>query len=61
MSTLDGPGTRRFSRVQHVEPFHSKGVQGVVPQLDAFRRLSELLVLLHDTDVYPALHPGLIS
>ena len=32
-----------------------------VPQLDAVRGLAVLLVLLHNTDVYPSLHLGLIA
>jgi peptidoglycan/LPS O-acetylase OafA/YrhL len=32
-----------------------------VPQLDAVRGLAVLLVLLHNTDIYPALHLQLIS
>jgi peptidoglycan/LPS O-acetylase OafA/YrhL len=32
-----------------------------IPQLDAVRGLAVLLVLLHNTDVYPSLHLGLIS
>lgn len=32
-----------------------------VPQLDAVRGLAVLLVLLHNTDIYPSLHLGLIS
>jgi len=32
-----------------------------VPQLDAVRGVAVLLVLLHNTDVYPSLHLGIIS
>ena len=32
-----------------------------IPQLDAVRGIAVLLVLLHNTDVYPALHLRLIS
>jgi peptidoglycan/LPS O-acetylase OafA/YrhL len=32
-----------------------------IPQLDAVRGLAVLLVLMHNTDVYPALHLGLIA
>src|SRR5580704_8273950 len=32
-----------------------------IPQLDAVRGIAVLLVLLHNTDVYPALHLHLIS
>src|SRR5580693_7177583 len=32
-----------------------------IPQLDAVRGLAVLLVLLHNTDVYPSLHLGLIA
>ena len=31
-----------------------------VPQLDAVRGLAVLAVLVHNTDVYPSLHLGLI-
>ena len=32
-----------------------------IPQLDAVRGIAVLLVLLHNTDVYPSLHLGLIA
>jgi peptidoglycan/LPS O-acetylase OafA/YrhL len=32
-----------------------------IPQLDAVRGIAVLLVLLHNTDVYPSLHLGIIS
>jgi peptidoglycan/LPS O-acetylase OafA/YrhL len=32
-----------------------------IPQLDAVRGLAVLLVLMHNTDVYPSLHLGLIA
>ncbi len=32
-----------------------------IPQLDAIRGLTVLLVLIHNTDVYPSLHLGLIA
>ena len=32
-----------------------------IPQLDAIRGLAVLLVLLHNTDIYPSLHLGFIS
>jgi peptidoglycan/LPS O-acetylase OafA/YrhL len=32
-----------------------------IPQLDAIRGLAVLLVLIHNTDVYPSLHLGLIA
>src|SRR5580704_18585296 len=32
-----------------------------IPQLDAVRGLAVLLVLLHNTDIYPSLHLQLIS
>src|SRR5579864_9094142 len=32
-----------------------------IPELDAVRGIAVLLVLLHNTDIYPALHLGLIS
>src|SRR5271157_2835793 len=32
-----------------------------IPQLDAVRGLAVLLVLLHNTDMYPSLHLGLLS
>src|SRR5271170_5638708 len=32
-----------------------------IPQLDALRGVAVLLVLLHNTDIYPAFHLGFIS
>ena len=32
-----------------------------IPQLDAIRGIAVLLVLLHNTDIYPSLHLGWIS
>src|SRR5208282_2068106 len=32
-----------------------------IPQLDAVRGLAVLLVLMHNTDIYPSLHLGLIA